>query len=89
MPHRVRWIPVESHVRKWGNSLALRIPKALAVEAGLSEGSRVEIELEGDRLSVRAVRTEAHSLAELLAGVTPENRHGEIETGPSVGREVW
>lgn len=80
---------MESHVRRWGNSLALRIPKALAVEAGLSEGSGVEIELDGDRLIVRALRTEGHSLADLLAGVTPQNRHSEIETGPSVGREVW
>jgi len=80
---------MESHVRKWGNSLALRIPKALAVEAGFSDGSRVEIEVDGDRLSVRAVRTEAHSLADLLAGVTRENKHGEIETGRPVGREVW
>jgi antitoxin MazE len=80
---------MESRVRKWGNSLALRIPKALAVEAGISEGSRVEIELEGEKLSVRAVRAEAYSLTELLAGVTPENRHGEIETGGPVGREVW
>jgi antitoxin MazE len=80
---------MESHVRKWGNSLALRIPKALAVEAGISEGSRVEIELEGEKLSVRAVPAEAYSLTDLLAGVTPENRHGEIETGGPVGREVW
>jgi antitoxin MazE len=80
---------MESHVRKWGNSLALRIPKALAVEAGISEGSRVEIELEGDKLSVRAVRTEGYSLTDLLAGVTPQNRHSEIETGRPVGREVW
>ena len=80
---------MESHVRRWGNSLALRIPKALAVEAGLSEGSRVELELEGDRLSVRAVRIESYSLADLLAGVTRENRHGEVETGRAAGREDW
>lgn len=80
---------MESHVRKWGNSLALRIPKALAVEAGISEGSAVEIELDGDTLSVRALRIEDYSLEDLLAGVTPQNRHGEIETGGSVGREVW
>ena len=80
---------MESHVRKWGNSLALRIPKALAVEAGISEGSPVEIELDGDRLIVKALRAESHSLADLLAGVTPQNRHSEIETGGSVGREVW
>jgi len=80
---------MESHVRKWGNSLALRIPKALAVEAGISDGSRVEVELEDGSLSVRVVKTEGHSLDDLLAGVTPQNRHSEIETGHSVGREVW
>ncbi len=53
---------MESHVRKWGNSLALRIPKALAVEAGITEGSLVQVELEGGGLSVKVVRTEGHSL---------------------------
>ena len=80
---------MESHVRKWGNSLALRIPKALAVEAGISEGSLVEIELDGGDLSVKVVRTEGYSLNDLLAGITLQNRHREIETGRSVGREVW
>jgi antitoxin MazE len=80
---------MESHVRKWGNSLALRIPKALAVEAGIAEGSRVEIERDGDRLVVKAVKTEGDALADLLAGVTAENRHGEVETGRPVGREIW
>ena len=80
---------MESHIRKWGNSLALRIPKALAVEAGITEGSLVEVDLDGGGLSVRVVRTEGYSLDDLLAGVTPQNRHSEIETGRSVGREVW
>jgi len=80
---------MESQVRKWGNSLALRIPKALAVEAGIVDGSRVEVALEDGSLSVRVVRTEGYSLDRLLAGVTPQNRHGEVDTGPSVGREGW
>lgn len=80
---------MESHIRKWGNSLALRIPKALAVEAGITEGSLVELDLDGGGLSVRVVRTEGYSLDDLLVGVTPQNRHSEIETGRSVGREVW
>jgi antitoxin MazE len=77
------------HVRKWGNSLALRIPKALAAGARIEDGSVVEIELNGETLSVTAVPSEEYTLAGLLAGVRPENVHGEVRTGRSVGREVW
>jgi antitoxin MazE len=80
---------LHSHVRKWGNSLALRIPKALAIEAGIEEGTLVEIELNGDGLTVTAVPPERFTLAELLADVTPENVHAEVKTGRAVGGEVW
>ena len=76
-------------VRKWGNSLALRIPKSFAAEAGLRENAPVELSLDGGKLIIEPKAPEPLSLDELLAGVTEENLHGEWDTGPAVGKEVW
>ena len=80
---------METRVEKWGNSLALRIPKPLAAEVGLEDSSPVELSLMDGRL-VRTPAVEPElSLATLLAQVTEENLHGEVDTGPAVGDEVW
>jgi antitoxin MazE len=76
-------------VQKWGNSLALRIPKSFAVESNIAQGSTVEVSLENGRIIVFPVAEPEFSLDELLAKVTPENLHGEIDTGSSVGQEAW
>lgn len=71
----------------WGNSLAVRIPKALAEETHLSDGCDVDVVARGGRLVlVRARRR--YGLAQMLSLVTDDNRHGEVVTGPPVGREV-
>jgi antitoxin MazE len=80
---------MKSRVQKWGNSLALRIPKSFAVEAGLYADAAVELSLEEGRLIVQPMRTQPLRLEELLLGVTSENLPGEWDTGPAVGREVW
>ena len=76
-------------VSKWGNSRALRIPKQLALEAGLDFGSKVELVLEDGQLRIVPVKEPHYTLEELVAQITPENRHGEIDIGPAVGKEVW
>lgn len=80
---------MKTRVQKWGNSLALRIPKSFAVEAGLREGAPVDMSLVKGKLVVQPVRPESLTLDELLRGVTDENLHAEWDTGPAVGREVW
>lgn len=75
-------------VRKWGNSLALRIPKALAEDSRIGSGSEVELTLERGRLVVTTVPPTV-TLDTLLAAVTDENRHGVVPTGLPVGREAW
>lgn len=77
------------NVAKWGNSLAVRIPQHLAKEVELIAGGEVEIVAIDGNLVIKPKRQKQYSLAELIAGITPENRHGEIETGVSVGEEVW
>ena len=80
---------MKTAVRRWGNSLALRIPRAYAAESRISEGSQVELTLKSGSLVVRPVLRKRHSLARLLKRVTPSNRHQSISTGISVGQEVW
>jgi len=77
-----------SKIAKWGNSLAVRIPRAAAQKLGLSEGSDVNVIVKDESLTIRRARR-ITTLDELLDGVTPQNAGGEIKTGPPVGREVW
>jgi antitoxin MazE len=80
---------MKTRVQKWGNSLALRIPKAFAEEAGLSANAAVELSLVRGGLVVRPIAPRAPTLEELLRGVTPDNLPGEWDTGPATGKEVW
>lgn len=75
-----------AQVRKWGNSLGVRIPKALAVKAGLDEGTEIEIDVEDGQL---VIKPREQTLDELLSQVTPDNLHSEIQTGEPKGREAW
>jgi len=76
-------------VQRWGNSLALRIPRAYALETGISNGSEVELTLAEGGLVVRPVARKRHALEDLLDRVRASNRHEAVDTGPAVGREVW
>lgn len=76
-------------IRKWGNSLGLRVPKVLAEEMGMTEDSTVDLKLEKKGLVVRVLPADRKELEDLLAGVNAENLHGETETGDPVGGEVW
>lgn len=76
-------------VKMWGNSLALRIPRPLAEEAGLREDSAVELSLEKGRLVIVPIMAPRYALQVLLAQVTSENLHGEVDTGAAVGGEAW
>jgi len=80
---------MDAAVQKWGNSLAIRIPKPLAGELGLSQGSAVELTLDDGALSVRPKPVPEPTLEELLAEVTEENRHEPVDADDGVGLEVW
>jgi antitoxin MazE len=76
-------------ILKWGNSLGLRIPKSFAREAGVEEGSSVDLSLDGNRLIIRPVRPVRYRLTEMLSRVCEDNIPDEISTGEARGREVW
>jgi antitoxin MazE len=76
-------------VQKWGNSLAVRIPKAFAEELGLKSNTAVEIGLREGQLVLKIASPRRWTLEDLLTKVTPENIHAEIDSGEGVGREAW
>lgn len=80
---------MQTRVKKWGNSLALRIPKAFAEEMAISPDSPVEVSIVEGKLVVAPLVEPEFTLEELLAGVTEENLHHEVDTGVAVGNEVW
>jgi antitoxin MazE len=77
---------MRAHVSRWGNSLAIRIPKPLAKDAGLSDGTQVEMRLSKRMLTVVAARPE-YRLERLVAKITPRNRHAEYDWAPRPGRK--
>ena len=80
---------MQSRVKKWGNSLAVRIPKPLAEEVGLEDDAPVELSLADGKLVVSPLAEPMFRLEELLAQVTEENLHREVDAGPAVGVEAW
>jgi antitoxin MazE len=80
---------MQTKVQKWGNSLALRIPKPLALDARLSQGAAVELSLHDGKLVIEPSLAPKYRLDELLARVTKKNRHTEVDTGRPTGREAW
>ena len=80
---------MRARIQKWGNSLALRIPKSFAAHSNIEQGSLVDLSLDNGRMIVEAASDEEYSLEKLLAGVTKKNLHSEIHFGKPVGKEVW
>ena len=80
---------MKARIQKWGNSLALRIPKSFAAHSNIEQGSVVDLSLDNGRMIVEPEKEQKYSLEELLAQVTRNNLHSEIDFGEAVGKEVW
>ncbi|MBI4616372.1 MAG: AbrB/MazE/SpoVT family DNA-binding domain-containing protein [Planctomycetes bacterium] len=80
---------MQTKIQRWGNSLGLRIPRSFAKEAGVEAGSEVDLSIQDGDLIVKPGRRRKYRLKELLDKITAKNRHGEVDTGGPVGREVW
>jgi antitoxin MazE len=76
-------------VQKRGNSLAVRIPKSFATEVGLRKETSVEVSLADGKLVITPLREPKLTLKQLLAKVTKEDLHGEVDIGPATGSETW
>ena len=76
-------------IRKWGNSLAIRLPQALLDQLNLQADGEVEISLEEGRIILSPARKAKYTLDALLEQVNPANLHDEIDFGKPVGKEEW
>ena len=77
-----------TQLAKWGNSLALRIPKNIAAEANVEDGDAVDVSVENGAIVVRATAA-SYSIEDLARGITKRNRHVETDWGVPVGNESW
>ena len=77
-----------TNVKRWGNSLAIRLPKAIATELDLQDDAEVNVTVEDGKIVISRTQRK-YDLDSLVAGITSENVHGETEWGPAVGKEVW
>jgi len=80
---------MRTKIQKWGNSLALRVPKRFAVQCGVEEGAEVDLSVREGELVVTPARRRRYTLEELVAGITKKNRHAEVDWGPPMGKEIW
>ena len=79
---------MRGQISRWGNSLALRIPRHVAREIAVNEGEAVEISVQAERIIISPICAEpSYDLDELLSQVTDENRHDEVQWGKAVGNE--
>ena len=82
-------MPTMTHVQRWGNSLAVRIPKAFAAETGLNPNDAVAISVQDGHIVLTPVKDPSYTLAELMEGFTDDQRPAEWDMGAPVGDEVW
>ena len=79
---------MRAKAQKWGNSLAVRIPKSIAQQAGVNEDDELDIDVEAEIIRLKPRRRQA-GLEELLAQITPDNLHAAVDFGGPRGREIW
>ncbi len=79
---------MRSQLVKWGNSIAIRVPKAVLKQSGMQEGDTVEFGAKRGSILAKAVKAEP-TLDDLVARITPGNKHEAVDWGPARGREVW
>jgi len=79
---------MQTKVQKWGNSLALRIPKSFALNIDIKQNEFVDLSIGDGKLIITPITKKEYSLKELLAGVSEDNLHGEFDTGIPVGKEL-
>jgi len=78
---------MEAVIKKWGNSLGIRIPGLIAKEIPLKDGSYVDINSRGNEIVIRPIKK--RNLSEMISQINDQNLHDEIQTGEPVGKEIW
>jgi antitoxin MazE len=76
-------------IQKWGNSLAIRIPRSFAKNINIDQGSLLDLTTEDGKIVAKPIEDNEYTLEQLLDGVTEKNLHKKIDTGKAVGKEIW
>ena len=76
-------------IQKWGNSLALRIPKSFALNVNIKQNELVDLSIDKGKIIITPISQKECSLEELLEGVSENNLHSEFDTGAPAGKEIW
>ena len=80
---------MQTKIQKWGNSLALRIPKSFALNVNIKQNELVDLSIEKGKIVIMPIAQKEYSLEELLEGVSENNLHSEFDTGAPTGKEIW
>ena len=80
---------MRSKVQLWGNSLALRIPKYIANQIKINNGSEIDVSLEEGKIIIKPIKDKQESLDKLLSKINKNNIHKEEGFGEPVGGEIW
>ena len=80
---------MEARIQKWGNSLAVRIPKAFVKETMVAYGTKVDMSVDKGKIIIDPQIDSDYTLDDLLKGVTRDNIHAEVDSNGPVGREIW
>ena len=80
---------ITTRIRRWGNSLAIRLPQSVLDQLSLSADSEVTINIDGHKIIVSPVNKPEYTLKELLEKCPPESLGGEVSFGKPTGKEVW
>jgi len=78
---------MEAIIKKWGNSLGVRIPNLIVRELSLKDGSLVDINDKGKTIIIKPIQK--NKLSEMLNNINENNIHKEIETSGPIGKEIW
>jgi len=80
---------MQTKIKKWGNSLALRIPKLFALDANLKLNKLVDLSIDKHTIIITPIDEKEYSLEKFLEGISKNNLHEEFDTGAPVGKEIW
>ncbi len=80
---------MEVQVKKWGNSLGLRIPQAIANQINIKDGSRINLVLKNNKIELIPAVAEEYRLNDLIELITEATLHNEISSGQAIGNEIW
>ena len=80
---------MQTKIQKWGNSLALRIPKSFALNVNIKQNELVDLSIDKGKIIITPIAQKEYSLEELLEGVSKNNVHSEFDTGAPAGKEIW